>query len=83
MLSFIKFTVVMMSLQNKTLTKKLVPGCGARPCCLSVEYRLWIRKTVDHFMQGLMGHSSRNMEDSGAEVNVDYGSLATEYWLRY
>ena len=34
---------------------------------------LWIRKAVDFFKCCLMGHPSRNMEDSGAEGDLNYG----------
>lgn len=39
---------------------------------------LWIRKVVDHFKQGLIGHPSSIMEDSGTESNIDYGHPTQE-----
>jgi hypothetical protein len=32
---------------------------------------VWTRNMVECFSQGLMGHPSRDMEDSSAEDNVD------------
>jgi hypothetical protein len=40
--------------------------------------RLWIRKAMGCFNQGLMDHNSRNMEDSGAEGDLNCGGLAQE-----
>ena len=39
---------------------------------------LWIRKAVEYFEWGLMGHPSRNLGDSGAETDLDSGGLAHE-----
>ena len=39
---------------------------------------LWIRKAVECFKCCLMGHTSRNMEDSVAEGDLNYGALDQE-----
>lgn len=39
---------------------------------LLVECELWLRKAAKHSKQGLMGHTSTNMEDSSAESNFNY-----------
>ena len=38
----------------------------------------WIRKVIKCFKQALMGHTSRNIEDSGAEVDLNCVGLAQE-----
>ena len=38
----------------------------------------WIRKAVECFKCCLMGHPSRNMEDSGAEGDLNCEGLAQE-----
>ena len=39
---------------------------------------LCVKKTVECFKQCLMGHSSRNREDSSAEGDLNCGGLAQE-----
>ena len=39
---------------------------------------LWIRKAVEHFKCCLMGRTSRIMEESGAECNLNHGYLDQE-----
>jgi hypothetical protein len=39
---------------------------------------LWIRKAVEYLKQGLMGHTSKCMDDNGAKSNVNYYGLAQE-----
>jgi hypothetical protein len=39
---------------------------------------LWTRKAVGHFKQGLMGHTSRSMEDSDVEEHLNCGDSAPE-----
>jgi hypothetical protein len=39
---------------------------------------LWIWKAVECFKWGLVGHPSRTMEGSGAEGDLNCGSLAVE-----
>ena len=69
---------------NKTLTKIEV---GTRAGCIADRLapvlfggmwtlRVCIRTAVEHFKWGLMGHSSRIMEDSGAEYDLKCGGLA-------
>jgi hypothetical protein len=36
---------------------------------------LWIRNIVEYFKWGLLGHTSRNMEDSGIDDNLNYVNL--------
>lgn len=43
-----------------------------------MKHGIWIRKVVEHFRWGLMGHTSRIREDGGAESKVDYDSSAHE-----
>lgn len=38
----------------------------------------WIKRVVEYFKWGLMGHTCRNVEDSNAESSVGYHSLAQE-----
>ena len=40
----------------------------------------WIWKAVECFKWGLMGHPSRNMEDSGAEDDLSCGGLGLRYF---
>ena len=35
--------------------------------------KLWVIKAVECFKWGLVGHPSKNMEDSGAEGHLDWG----------
>lgn len=35
----------------------------------------WIRKAVECFKWGLLGHTSRTIEERGAEVDLNYVSL--------
>lgn len=42
------------------------------------NFRLCTSKVVELCKQGLTCHSSRSLEDSRAERNVDYGSLVKE-----
>ena len=62
---------------NRTLTKSKV---GVRGVLLTMllagECGLWIRKAVEHFKWGLMGHTCKSREDIGAESNVDSNNLA-------
>ena len=39
---------------------------------------LWTRKVIGHFRQTSAGHTSRSMEDSGAEGDLNCGGLAQE-----
>ena len=39
---------------------------------------LWVGKTAECFKHCLMGHPSRNMEDSGAENDLNCGGMAQE-----
>lgn len=39
---------------------------------------MWFRKVIENFKLGLMNRISWRMEDSGAESNVNYNSLAQE-----
>ena len=39
---------------------------------------LWIRKAVECFKWGFMSHTSRSMEDSGAEADLNCGGLDQE-----
>jgi hypothetical protein len=88
MFSFIRVALVMVSLHsNRTLTKAEV---GTKDWDIAVigltmflfggilTLGLWIRKTVECFKCYLMGHPSRNMEDSGAEGDLNCGGLAQE-----
>lgn len=54
---------------------------GLAPLFLREKWKfwgLWTKKAVECCKWGLMGHSSRNMEDSRAESNLDYGGSAQE-----
>ena len=69
----------------KILRQKLVTGIGIAVIGLDVllfgemwTLRLWIRKEVEYFNWGLMGHTSRNPEDSGAEGVFNCVGLAQE-----
>ena len=39
---------------------------------------LWVRTAVDCFKHGLMDHSSKSMEDSGAEEDLICGGLGSK-----
>ena len=39
---------------------------------------LWVRKVVECFKNCLMGNTSRSMEDSGADNNLNHAGLAKE-----
>lgn len=39
---------------------------------------LWNRKVVECYKQDLVSHSSRSLEDSTTEKNLDYGNLGQE-----
>ena len=39
---------------------------------------VWIKKAVECFKWGLVGHPSRNIEDTGAEGELNSGGLAQE-----
>lgn len=39
---------------------------------------IWIRKAVECFRQGLMGNTSRGLEDSGTEGDLNCEVLAQE-----
>ena len=46
-----------------------------------MECGLWnfdLRKQLNALSGGIMGHPSRNMEDSGAESNANYDGSAQE-----
>ena len=42
----------------------------------------WIWKAVECFKWGLMGHPSRNMENIGAEGDLNSRTLAQRFWRR-
>lgn len=57
--------------------------CSERPeyafaCRNMGDFGTWTWKAVEHFKMGLIGHSSGNMQDSRAESDVSYDSLAQE-----
>ena len=39
---------------------------------------LWTREAFGHFKQGLMGHTSRSMENRGVEDHLNCGGSAQE-----
>ena len=39
---------------------------------------LWVRKAVECFKHCLMGHTSRSMEDNGAENDLNCGGMVQE-----
>jgi hypothetical protein len=43
---------------------------------------LWIRKAVECFRWGLMGHISRNIEDSSAKGDLNFGGLPVSRGFR-
>ena len=79
--------MVMVSLHsNKTQRQKLVPGTGY--CCdRAGQAFVWrnggfgdfgFRKAVECFKCYLMGHTRRSTGESGAEGDLNHGSLAQE-----
>jgi len=74
MFSFIRVAVVIVSLHSNRKPKTKVGTRGWGIAMIDVTMlsfggvwtlKLWIRKVVESFNFGLMGHTSRNMEDSG------------------
>jgi hypothetical protein len=70
---------------SKILRQRLVPGvgyCCDRPECAfagkNVDLGTLDLKVVECFKWGLMGHTSRNMEDFVAESNLYCADLAQE-----
>jgi hypothetical protein len=79
MLSLIRIAVVMVSVHSsKTLRQKL--GLGVGYCCDRPDHAFVWRNvglwTLECFKWGLMGHSSRNMGDTGAEGDLNCADLA-------
>lgn len=60
--------------------QKLVPGVGVSVMGLTLLLvgGMWIRKAAECFKQGLWSHTSRSVEESGAESSVNYGGLTQE-----
>jgi hypothetical protein len=79
MLSFGRVVVVvtMSRHSNKTQTKTKVGtrnwGIAVVGLTMLLLRGMWIRKAVECFKWGLMGHPRKNMEDSGAEGDLNCG----------
>ena len=89
MLTFIRVAIVIVSLyKNRTLTMTEV---GTKDWSIAVialamflvdgmqTFGLEIGNTVECFKWGLMNHTSRSMDDSNTESNIDYDSLHQEF----
>jgi len=79
--------MVILSLYNNKpqVKQKLAPGTGLfcnRPNMFLLGgvwiWGLWIRRIVKYFKHGLMDNPSRNIEDSGAEGDLNCGGLTQE-----
>jgi hypothetical protein len=84
MLSFIRVAIIMVLFySNRTLRQKLisvVSYCYDKPDHAAGgkvwSLGLWVRKAVECFKWGLISCTSQNVEDRGAERNLDcYGPV--------
>ena len=87
-ISFIKIAMAVVSLHCKEILNKKTEG-GTRDLGMTVTgltiflgrmwiFWFWIRKAIEHFKWSIIAHPSCIREESMANSNVDYESLAQE-----